>query len=67
MQLHLAITSCSSLLYRNTLQFKPVVLNMHAYHQGTREHLTAIKTKHRNSLNLKLALFLALTKILPRI
>jgi hypothetical protein len=33
---------------------------------GKRKHLTPIKTKQRNSLNLKSALILALTKICPR-
>jgi hypothetical protein len=33
----------------------------------TRSHLTPIKTKHRNRLNLEPALILALTKIRPRI
>jgi hypothetical protein len=35
--------------------------------EGTRKHLTSIKTKHRNRLNLEPALILALTKIRPRI
>jgi hypothetical protein len=34
---------------------------------GTRKHLTSIKTKHKNRLNLEPALILALTKIRPQI
>jgi hypothetical protein len=58
----------------NTLIWATAALYSYDIHCGvrssscdTRRHLTSIRTKHRNRLNLEPALILALTKIRPRI